>query len=747
VSGRRTFVIRAGLLIVLAFAAASSANAQYVVDVLHSFDATGSDGKTPTAALVRATDGNLYGTTSQGGLFGFGTVFRITTDGTFTTLYSFDGKLGKFPVAGLVQADDGYLYGVTKGEVVYFATGIYFNVTPATIFRVDFSGAVTLVHVFPGSRVLIGSVAPLIQGRDGSLYGMIRGWSRYVYGFAYKLSLDGTVTELGDLDGDTGGWSEGGLVEASDGNFYGTSTGFPFSATAAVFRMSPAGTISVVHKFDGDVEGEYPRAGLAEGPDGNLYGTTSEATNFRGAVFRMTPGGTMTVLHQFADGVDGSAPSASLLLGRDGAFYGTTVGGGASSAGTIFRITPQGEYSVVHSFTGADGDSVSAALIQLPDGSFYGTTSRGGANNTGVIFRFRSTAPNPRLTIDGPANGEITGASIALSGWAADFGAAAGTGVDAIHVYLTPSGGTPQFAGVATYGEDRPDVAAFFGNQYAASGYSLDVTAPRAGTYTLTAFAHSTVSGTFAIADTRTVTVVSRPLMNVDGPAPGSSVGQSFTIAGWAIDRSASTGAGVDAVHVYAFPPGGGAPTFLGVGTPTLRNDVGAIFGPRFADSGFVLGVAAGTLAAGSYQLVVYARSTVTGTFNDAVAIAVTVLESSSNPMLYVDTPAPGATIGGMAAISGWALDLGASSGTGVTAIHVWALPTSGAPGTFLGAATYSLPRPDVGAIFGARFTDVGYSLMADVSALAPGSYNLVVFGFSTVTNGFTFARAVPVTK
>jgi hypothetical protein len=148
-------------------------------------------------------------------------------------------------------------------------------------------------------------------------------------------------------------------------------------------------------------------------------------------------------------------------------------------------------------------------------------------------------------------------------------------------------------------------------------------------------------------------------------------------------------------------------------------------------------------ISAGVYQLVVYARSTVTGTFNNAVALNITVNATNSNPAMFIDQPPNGVVIGASLTISGWSIDRGAPTGTGVNTIHVWALPTSGAPGVLLGVATYGIPRPDIGALFGAQFTNSGYSLTANTSGLAPGPYYIVVFSYSTVTNSFSFARFI----
>jgi hypothetical protein len=242
--------------------------------------------------------------------------------------------------------------------------------------------------------------------------------------------------------------------------------------------------------------------------------------------------------------------------------------------------------------------------------------------------------------------------------------------------------------------------------------------------------------------DVRTVTRPSQPLTSLDAPAPGTTVARPFVVHGWALDRGAGSGTGVDAVHVYAFPnPGSGeAPLFLGLAeVGRTRADVGAVYGDQFTGSGYRMEV--GSLAAGSYLLAVYAHSTVSGQF-DVRTAAIEV----PGPLMALDQPAAGATLTQPFTLSGWAIDRAAASGTGVDTLHVWAYPNpgSGAAPVFAGVAQYGAARSDVGAAFGSRFTNSGYSL--PVKGLAPGPYQLVVFSRSTATGTFNASRTVFVT-
>jgi hypothetical protein len=246
-----------------------------------------------------------------------------------------------------------------------------------------------------------------------------------------------------------------------------------------------------------------------------------------------------------------------------------------------------------------------------------------------------NAASNPRSAIDTPANGARLSTTFSISGWATDLGAGSGPGVDAVHVYAYPNVngvlGAPQFVGVAAYGGARGDLGAIFGARFTNSAFSLTCTLP-AGTYRLVAYARSTLAGSFNGASTTDVTIagpVSNPLMSLDGPRDGASISQPFITGGWAVDLGASSGTGIDAVHVWAFPVVNGV---VGAGQFVdaallggVRPDVGAVFGPQFAAAGFNFLMTG--LAPGQYYVGVYVHSSVTGTFNQQQFALVTIVK------------------------------------------------------------------------------------------------------------------------
>lgn len=372
------------LVVLVATAALSPAQ---TLTPLHSF--TGTDGAIPYAGLIQATDGNLYGTTENGGINN-GTVFKITPTGTLTTVHffcpSFTCRDGANPFAGLVQGTDGNLYGTT---VDYGAYG-YGNV-----FKLSLSGTLTSLHSFCAEVNCPDQGYPfaaLVQGTDGNFYGTASGeWTLEGFyignGTVFKISPQGTLTTIHSFSAVTEGFDPtAGLVEGTDGNFYGTTSEGGNEGT--LFKITPAGTLTTLYTFCAQAncaDGSYPYAGLIQASDGNLYGTTVEGGAYRissnngyGTVFRITPAGTLTTLHSFR-GTDGAYPQGALVQGTDGNAYGTTSAGGAYGYGTIFRITPAGTFTTLYNFCAqancADGNSPVAALMQATDGNFYGTTT------------------------------------------------------------------------------------------------------------------------------------------------------------------------------------------------------------------------------------------------------------------------------------------------------------------------------------------------------------------------------------
>ena len=386
-SARASGLFRRLLLAAVAIFGAASARATSIP--LHSFN--GSDGAYPYAGLVQSSDGNFYGTTERGGASDFGTVFKITSGGSLTALYSFSGSDGNYPRAGLVQGSDGNLYGTTT---LGGANG------GGTVFKITSAGSLTTLYSFGGADGFYPY--GLMQGSDGNFYGTTESGGTG-FGTVYKITSGGNLTMLYSFSGSDGAGPHAGLVLGKDGNLYGTTAFGGANGGGTVFKITSSGSLTTLHAF---TEGGHanPQGALVQGSDGNFYGTTDDVGSDTGigTVYKITPGGDFTVIHSF-NGLDGGNPQAALLQGTDGNFYGTTYAGGpnASAAGTVFRITPDGNLTTLYSFSGSDGANPACALVQGSDGSFYGTTQQGGAHAAGTVFMLTVYPANTDQCKDG----------------------------------------------------------------------------------------------------------------------------------------------------------------------------------------------------------------------------------------------------------------------------------------------------------------------------------------------------------
>jgi uncharacterized repeat protein (TIGR03803 family) len=370
---------------------------------LYSFTG-GNDGANPLATLLQGADGNLYGTASSGGASNAGTVFQITTSGGFTLLASLSGTNGAHPDAALVQAADGSLYGTTDSGgpydvVTYQATGY------GSIFRVATNGDLTTPVLFAGTNGTHPNA--LTAGDDGSFYGTTLWGGPYIkgsalgvgYGTIFKLSADGTLTNLYSFTGKAdGGWPYAGLVRGADGNFYGvTFDGGYGLGYGVVFRITPEGDYTWLYQFHGS-EGANPYGGLVQGTDGNFYGTTyGGGANNYGGVFQVTPGGTLTGLHPFAIGAGGNTPLNAMIQGGDGNFYGTTYSGGAGADGTVFRLSVPLP-PVIQSVKAGNG-GIALTWSAVATQSYQAQYKAGQAQTTWSNLGNQMTATNATLTL------------------------------------------------------------------------------------------------------------------------------------------------------------------------------------------------------------------------------------------------------------------------------------------------------------------------------------------------------------
>jgi uncharacterized repeat protein (TIGR03803 family) len=322
------------------------------------------DGRNPSAGLIQASNGDLYGTTANGGaicqtLLLCGTVFKITPGGTMTTLYSFCAQAncadGANPTGALVQAADGELYGTTD----YGGAN-----NGGTVFKITTSGTLTTI---------------------------------------YSFCAQANCTD--------GKYPAAGLVQGANGDLYGTTGyGGAYTTSGTVFQIAPDGMLTTLYSFCAEADcadGSELYAGLTRATDGNFYGTTFDGgANSDGTIFQITPSGTLTTLYNFcseANCADGENPYAGLVQATNGDFYGTTLGNGDnnnSNDGTVFSLSlGLGPFVKSVPDAGAVGSAVKILGTNLTGASavtFNGTPATFTVNSTGTAIS--TTVPTGAAT-------------------------------------------------------------------------------------------------------------------------------------------------------------------------------------------------------------------------------------------------------------------------------------------------------------------------------------------------------------
>lgn len=434
---RRTFTKLSCAVFTVCIALAISSSAQTVTTVA-SYNGYG-----PSSPVVQGTNGNFYGEGTPEGI-GSGNAYEVSPSGTMTRLATLSAPFG-----GLALASNGLFYGTdqTGGTALQ-----------GDIFKMTSAGTATNIYSFCLTDCSDGtgpSVALIQVGSE--LYGT-------TFGTIFKISLGGSLTTLyswcNPSCGPTGPPYPSALVQGSDGNFYGTTSGGNVNL-GTVFKMTPSGTLTTLHTFSG-TDGSSPGGSLVQGPNGAFYGMTVSGGNSNsscpyggattcGTIFKITSGGALTTLHKF-NASDGANPQGSLVLGTDGNFYGVTYQGGSNNAGTVFKINPAGKLTTLYTFCSQqfclDGSTPRTGLIQATDGTFYGTNFNGGEQALGVVFnlsmglgRFVQTAPlsdsvGANIIILG--NGLTGSTSVKFNGTSAAFTVVSDTEITA----TVPSGAT-----------------------------------------------------------------------------------------------------------------------------------------------------------------------------------------------------------------------------------------------------------------------------------------------------------------
>jgi len=416
------------------------------------------------AGLVLASNGDFYGTTEYGGAYGQGSVFKITSAGALTTLYSFCAVSstgpgeppcldGRTPQNALIQGADGNLYGTTNGggRGLGSCTAAPSNCNGGTVFRITPAGALSTLYSFCSQTTCADGSDPagLVQGNDGNFYGTTESgglnspYTNISPGTIFKITPGGELTTLYDFCS-TGGsngagfcadgqnpYEIGSLLSDGQGNFYGTTFFGGSGSAGIVFEITSAGAYSVLVSNTGCVTfcspgasaiaGAFPSP-VIQGSDGNLYGTTYEegAFNYGGGSIFEIASGVASTLYTFPCAVvvpcdtvgaypSGVLPSyGGLLQATDGNFYGLAQNGGTYNAtcpagcGTVFKFsTGLGPFVKTRTSSGFVG-----AAVTLLGNDLTGTTSVT-FNGTAASFVVKSATEITATVPTGATTGAV----------------------------------------------------------------------------------------------------------------------------------------------------------------------------------------------------------------------------------------------------------------------------------------------------------------------------------------------------
>lgn len=390
----RTACLLAALVAVTAFC---DARAEWL-DPVQSFIAA--HGARPKGRLLQGSDGNFYGVTAAGGASGAGIVFRASRDGTLTTLHDF--SLAEAPVlGGLVEGADGAFYGLvghglgmlyrvtadgaftpvatfdgangagpagvlTRGsDGALYGLGLGNYNWPASVFKLDGSGTLATVATFSGITDTNAHCSNVLEGGDGTFYAAI---GRSVF----RVTPAGAVSTIATLEGDC----VGELTLGGDGNIYGTTATGGDPAGSTLFSLSLAGTMTRVASLGFSVS-----SGAVEGVDGAFYGTTTTCCS--SYAYRVASDGSVATLATF-DTAMGTV--SALRLGTDGNFYGSSIDFDQGYLGYLYELKPDGTVSTLSTFVYENG-AEAVALMRGADGLLYGVTARGGSRDGGTLFK------------------------------------------------------------------------------------------------------------------------------------------------------------------------------------------------------------------------------------------------------------------------------------------------------------------------------------------------------------------------
>lgn len=302
--------------------------------LLYSFKGGTKDGANPTGGLTLGTDGNFYGTTQQGGTGTQGTIFKMTTAGIITILHNFNSAVdGAFPWGPPILASDGNFYGTTSGGGIRGSGAVY---------KITSSGTFTTIYKFDINHGFAPIASPT-QGTDGYLYIPVSQGGTSFCGTIVQMTTAGVLNNTYSFPcGSGGSFPIGPLVQAANGDFYSTTQDGGANAEGTIYQVDTSLNVTVLHSFGSTFgDGTFPGAGLLLATDGNYYGSTSDGGTYGdGTLFNTTTSGTYTDLYSFNNttNLTQMSPLAPPFQDTNGLLYGVTEFGGPSNDGTVYSL-------------------------------------------------------------------------------------------------------------------------------------------------------------------------------------------------------------------------------------------------------------------------------------------------------------------------------------------------------------------------------------------------------------------------
>ena len=343
--------------------------------LVYSFAGGTKDGANPTGGLTLGTDGNFYGTTQQGGTWSQGTIFKMTTAGVETILHNFyTTNDGAFPWGPPIEGSDGNFYGTASGGG---------NKGNGLVYKITSTGTYTTIFEFDETDGF-APIAPPVQGVDGYLYIPVSEGGGENCGSIVQLTTAGVLNNTYSFpceSGNGGSFPIGPLVQAANGNFYSTTQDGGAYGAGTIYQVTTGLDVTTLYSFGGTVtDGTQPGAGLLLATDGNYYGSTSDGGTYGdGILFNTTTAGAYEDLYSFNNSANlmQDSPLAPPVQATNGILYGVTEYGGTKNDGTVYSLN-MGLAPFVNTplFSGKEGQSVlllGTNLKGTTDVSFNGT--------------------------------------------------------------------------------------------------------------------------------------------------------------------------------------------------------------------------------------------------------------------------------------------------------------------------------------------------------------------------------------